>query len=205
MTGVLAEALATAAVGDVAEAVLIPLSKQGKLRVTYNWLYSALNCDPNDGSDFVWRLTKLDADHLALSPRDPYRGMQLYASVRDDWSWYVQVQAPYSADWITAIGRNEIIAVQGSDLLTISLQGWNGQYLSVNTTITGHDDHAGFKLQSQNPVDANSRTFFLGVTALLQPNLGLPLRTELDPNTIQTLLGAAAEPGLAEYLHRNLT
>lgn len=204
MSAPLAAVLQDAAVGDVAEAVLIPLSQQGKLRVTYNWLYSALNCDPNDNSDFVWVLTKLDAQHVSLSPRDQYRGMRLYASVRDDWSWFVQVQAPHSADWIRAVGRNEIMAVEGSDLLTISLRGWNNQYITVNSARSDHDGHSGYRLQSIDGGDRNARTFFLGITTLLQPQLALPHRSELTPDRIETALGAAAEPGLADYLHRTL-
>ncbi len=203
MTAVLAEVLSAAAVGDVAEAVLIPLSKQGKLRVTYDWLYSALNCDPNDNSDFIWILTKVDANHVALSPKDPHNGHQLYASVRDDWSWFVQVQAPHSADWITAIGRNEIMLVEGADLLTISLKGWNNQYVTVNTDLSAHDWHAGFRLQSIDGGDKNARTFFLGVTQLLQPELALPVREELTLDQLQEMFGPG-QADLAEYVHQTL-
>ncbi len=207
VTATLASVLSAAAVGDVAEGVLIPLSAQGKLRITYNWLYSALNCDPGDNSDFVWLLTKTDQQHVTLSPRDGYRGMTLYASVRDDWSWYVQVQAPHSADWITAVGRNEIMTVEGRDLLTLSLRGWNDQYITVNQAISGHDGHSGFRLQSITGTDPDARVFFLGVTRLCQPGLGLPLRSALTPEAIRSALGPAAEgarpsgTALPDYLH----
>lgn len=36
-----ADLLQAAAVGDLVDGVLIPLSQQGKVRVTYEWLYSA--------------------------------------------------------------------------------------------------------------------------------------------------------------------
>ena len=204
MTASFADALRLAAVGDVAAAVLVPLSGQGKLRVTYNWLYSALNCDPLDVSDFVWLLSKVDEHHISLSPRDGYAGKHLYSSVRDDWDWYVQVQAPYSADWITAVGRNEILLVEGDDLLTISLRGWNSEYLTVNTAISAHDDHSGYRLRSVSGGDHKARTFFLGITELLQPGLDLPLRSELSVEQIGVALGPAAEPGLIAYLHRSL-
>lgn len=186
------ELLAAADAGPVLEAVMVPLTNQGKLRVTYNWLYSALNCDPNDGSDFVWVLNKLDDTHVSLAPRDHYViGCPLYASIRDDWSWYAQVQAPFSADWITAVGRDEILGITGADLLTISLQGFNGQYLAVNNQLSVHDGHSGFRLQSIGTDNYNARTFFLGVTRLVQPALAVPLRHELTGTAIETALASA--------------
>ncbi|HEY5820510.1 MAG TPA: hypothetical protein VIT20_00950 [Propionibacteriaceae bacterium] len=175
MTMSLGQGLRAAAVGDVAAGVLVPLSKQGKLRVTYNWLYSALNCDPQDDSDFIWLLTKIDDTHISLSPRDPYAGMRLYASVRDDWDFYVQVQAPHSADWITAVGRNETLLVEGGDLMTLSLRGWNNQYLTVDPGLSGHDNHSGYRVRSAVGADHLAQTFFFGVTEILQPGLALPL------------------------------
>ncbi len=204
MTTSFAKAFRLAAVGDVAAAVLVPLSGQGQLRVTYNWLYSALNCDPLDDSDFVWLLSKVDEHHISLSPRDGYAGKRLFSSVRDDWDWYVQVQAPYSADWITAVGRNEILLVEGDDLLTISLLGWNSEYLTVDSGISAHDDHSGYRLRSVSGGDHKAETFFLGITELLQPGLDLPLRSELSVQQIGAALGPAAEPGLVAYLHRSL-
>jgi hypothetical protein len=199
-----AAAFRLAAVGDIAAAVLVPLSGQGKLRVTYNWLYSALNCDPMDDSDFVWLLSKVDEHHISLSPRDAYAGKHLYSSVRDDWDWYVQVQAPYSADWITAVGRNETLLVEGDDLLTVSLRGWNAEYLTVDAGIAAHDDHSGYRLRSVSDGDHKAETFFLGITELLQPGLHLPLRSELSAQQIGAALGPAAEPSLVAYLHRSL-
>lgn len=190
------EVLAAATAGPVLEAVMIPLTNQGKLRVTYNWLYSALNCDPNDGSDFVWVLNKLNDTQVSLSPRDPYAGRRLYASIRDDWSWYAQVQAPFSADWITAVGRDEILGITGADLLTISLTGFNGQYLAVNSQLSVHDGHSGFRLQSVGTDNYNARTFFLGVTRLIQPAVHVPLRHELTSTVIETALASAGiSPG----------
>lgn len=201
MTAALADVLRAAAAGNVAEGVLIPLSRQGKLRVTYDWLYSALNCDPADDSDFIWVLTKLDERHVLLSPRDQHAGKTLYSSVRDDWDWFTQVQAPYSADWITAAGRDEIMTVEGRDLLTLSLRGWNGQYITVNSTVSAHDGHSGYRLQSMTGGDVNARVFFLGVTRLYQPGLDLPLRSALTPKLIKSALGPAGDAELPEYLH----
>lgn len=46
------QALGTAQNGPVFAGQLVPLNNVGPLRITYNWLYSALNCDPNDKSPF---------------------------------------------------------------------------------------------------------------------------------------------------------
>ena len=114
--------------GPLLQGELVPLNNKGKLRVSYNWLYSALNCNPNDSSPFVWTISKVDDTHISLSPRDSHSGMTLYASIRDDLSWYAQVQAPFSADWIRAVGRDEICALESQDLLIMSFKGFNGQY-----------------------------------------------------------------------------
>lgn len=193
----LSEIMSTAANGPLLEAVLIPLTNQGKLRVTYNWLYSALNCDPNDQSDFVWVLNKLDDTHVSMSPKVPYAGRTLYTSVRDDWSWYLQVQAPFSADWITAVGRNEQLAINGADLLIISLQGWNNQYVAVNSQLSQHDNHSGYRLQSIGSSDSNARSFFVGITQV-QPGLHVPMRSELTEEHVTQALVAAGLPSGAD-------
>lgn len=180
--------------GPVLRGVLIPLSGQGKVRVTYNWLYSALNCDPQDATDFEWVLTKLDDQHVSLSPRDRYWGMTLYASVRDDWNWYLGVQAAHSADWITRVGRDEILGITGADLLTICLTGFNGQYVAVNREPSDHGGHRGYRLQSLGASEPNARTFFVGVTEVLQEGLALPLRSELTDHEVhQALIRAGVE------------
>jgi hypothetical protein len=183
-------ALATAQAGPLLEAELIPLTNQGKLRVTYNWLYSALNCDPGDDSAFRWRLAKTDDTHVSLSPADQYRGMTLYASVRDDWSWYVQVQAPRSADWIRAVGRNEILGFESQDLLIASFTGWNQQYVAVDPGLSPHDGHSGYRLRSVGTSNPKARLWFLAVTSVLQAGLNVRLARELSEDDLRASLSA---------------
>ncbi|GAB3829220.1 hypothetical protein [Hymenobacter jeollabukensis] len=165
--------LQAAQAGPVAEAELLPLSNQGRLRVTYNWLYSALNCDPNDNSTFLWVVYKLDNGHVALSPKGGYGGRTLYASVRDDWNYYVQTQAPHSADWITAIGRDEILTLSQPDLF-VRLQGFNGLYLSVNANMDAQGNHSGYRVMSSAPQWGPASTWFLRPVNSLQAGLALP-------------------------------
>jgi hypothetical protein len=179
-----ADVLESAAVGDVLQAELVPLTNQGKLRVTYNWQYSALNCDPNDGSTFEWTLNKVNATTVTLSPSAQYAGMTLFASVRDDWSWFVQTQAPYSADWITQAQGDEMIGLQAFSTLIVSFTGFNGQYIAVNSQLTDDGQHAGYRLQSSNPSTSQPRMFFLGPTQLLQSGIELPLASTLDEGAV---------------------
>jgi hypothetical protein len=212
MTNLLS-AIATAAAGPFAEAEMIPLNNKGKLRIYYEWLYSALNCDPGNNSGFIWVLNKIDDTHVSLSPRDPYRNLKLYASVRDDWSWYVQVQAPRSAQWITAVGRNEILALESQGgLLIVSLKGWNGQYVAVDADLSTHVDafgkmHSGYRLRSIGTGDQKARSWFLGVNRSLQANVQLPLRHDLKQEDIRRELlaaGLAAEDEDVSRLHASL-
>jgi hypothetical protein len=135
------------------QAELVSLSSKGKLRVTYNWLYSALNCDPNDNSTFLWNINSLGGNNVSLSPQAGYRNMTLYASVRDDCGWQVEVQAPYSADWIRAVGRDEIIGMQTHDLGILGFKGFNASSIAVDASTTTHNDsngnsHTGYVLHS---------------------------------------------------------
>lgn len=194
----LANALDNAGPGAVLQAQLFPVEGSGNLRVTYNWLYSALNCDPNDTSMFTWVFTKLSGNAVALSPAAQYSGMTLYASVRPDISYYVEVQAPYSADWITAIGGDETLTMNDLGLLTVNFQGVNGQYLAVNPNTTTHDDssgnsHTGYLLQSNAPSPGPATNMFVAVTQLLQDGIEVPLATSLSVSDIGTAL---AEQGV---------
>lgn len=177
--------------GPLMEAEILPLTGQGKLRVTYDWLYSALNCDPSDSSSFVWRISRVDAEHIALSPRDPHQGMTLYASVRDDWDWYVEVQAAHSADWIRAIGRDETIGFETKDLLIVALKGFNDQYIAVDSQISDHAPHAGFRLRSAGTENPKARLWFLAVRATLQPGFTAPLSTQLTEADVARAYAAA--------------
>jgi hypothetical protein len=183
--------VAAAAAGPLLEGEMFPLNNKGNLRVTYNWLYSALNCDPGDKSGFVWVLNKVNETQISLSPKEPYRNMRLYASVRDDWDWYVQVQAPRSADWIREARRNEIMTLESQGMLIISLKGWNGQYVAVDPNITAHQNHAGYKLRSIGTTDVKARSWFLGVNQILQAGLELPRRHELTQEDIRRELAAS--------------
>jgi hypothetical protein len=139
------------------QAEIFSVTGHGKLRVTYNWLYSALNCDPNDNSTFLWNFYDMGNGHVAISPQNGYNNMKLFASVRDDWNWYVQVQAPHSADWITAAQRDEVIGLQMLDLGLAKLTGFNNQWIGVldqpdggNIRTNGKDtgSHTGYRVQS---------------------------------------------------------
>lgn len=197
-------ALGAAQTGPVFDAELISLTDKGRLRVTYNWLYSALNCDPSDDSDFEWTFSKRDDGHIALSPKNPYRNMTLYASVRDDNANYLQVQAPYSADWIRAVGRDEILGLRSYGLLIVSLAGFNGQDLAVDSGISSHGGHAGYRVRSIGNAEVKARTWFLAIRRSLQTRLALPSAGELTPAELRRSLALAAVPATDDLIARLL-
>lgn len=180
----IAETIAAAGVGSVLQADLVPLAPRGRLRVTYNWLYSALNCDPGDDSRFPWVISKRDDAHVTLSPAAQYAGRTLYASVRDDWSWYVQVQAPHSADWITGVGGDEIIGMQAVGGLVVAFTGFNGQAIAVDSSPDAHDGHTGYRVRSVGSSDAQSRLWFVGVNQVLQADVPATLASEVTDDVI---------------------
>lgn len=140
--------------------------KGGNLRVTCNWLYSALNIDPNDASDFLWNISKVDNSHISISPVNSCITKPIYASVRDDYNWYIQVQAPFSADWITAARQDEFFGVSIGDLMITTLKGFNGKLVKRDDSVTTHQNHAGYMIRSIGDTDDDSTNWFLSVKAV---------------------------------------
>lgn len=169
--GNLGELLSAANQGPFLQAEIISLTGKGKLRVTCNWLYSSLNCDPNDLSSFVWQFNKIDDQHISLSPVNSCIGKTIYASVRDDINYYLQVQAPYSADWITAVARDEIINLVMHDLSIAQFNGFNGLYLTLNDNADSHGNHTGYRVRSIGTTFTESAQWFIGVVGSLQPHI----------------------------------
>lgn len=169
--GNLQELLMASDTGPFMQAEIVSLTGNGKLRVTCNWLYSSLNCDPNDNSTFLWQFSKVDEKHISLSPVNSCIGKPIYASVRDDIGYQLQVQAPYSADWITAVGRDEIISFTLHDLSIGQFNGFNGAYIALNSTADRHDDHTGYRVKSVGSSFNQNAQWFIVVRTTLQPNI----------------------------------
>jgi hypothetical protein len=113
------------------QAEIFSITGLGKLRVTYNWQNSALNCSRIDKSPFIWNIYQTQNNTIAMSPQVGFAGKTLYASVRDDGDWYLQVQAPHSLDWITAAQRDEFIGLELLDLGLAKLTGFNNQLIGM--------------------------------------------------------------------------
>jgi hypothetical protein len=176
--------------GAVLSGQLVPLNNIGPLRVTYNWLYSALNCDPRDQSPFGWVINKVGSGaNVSLSPQERHSGMTVYASVRPDYSYTVQVQAPFSADWITRVAGDETMTLAQQGLLTIALRGLNGSYLSADGSQTGHDGHSGYLFHSNAGSIGPSSSFFVIVNKVHQ-DIRIPIARTLEEADITAALAA---------------
>jgi hypothetical protein len=153
------------------QAEIFSVTGLGKLRVTYNWMYSALNCALQDNSPFIWNVYQTSGHTIVLSPHVGYAGKTLYASVRDDGDWYLQVQAPHSADWITAAQRDEFIGLQMFDLGLARLTGFNNQLIGVvnqpdwatHTQGSVTAGIASYRLRSAYTTPAKETTWFLKI------------------------------------------
>ena len=166
--GDLGKLMRAASTGPFMQAEIVSLTGRGKLRVTCNWLYSSLNCDPNDNSPFAWQFNKIDDQHISLSPVNSCIGETIYASVRPDINYYVQVQAPYSADWITAVGGDEIIGFTLHDLSIGQLNGLNGAYITLNDFEDNHDGHSGYRVTSTGSSFSQDAQWFIAIQSSLQ-------------------------------------
>lgn len=169
--GSLKELLLAANNGPFMQAEIVSLTGKGKLRVTCNWLYSSLNCDPNDNSTFLWQFNKIDDQHVSLSPVNSCINKTVYASVRDDINYYLQVQAPYSADWITAVGRDEIIGFKLQGTFIAQLTGFNGKLVTLNNSSESHGNHSGFRVRSTGDTFSQNAQWFVSIKKSLQPHI----------------------------------
>lgn len=195
----LAEAFARADLGAVFTATLTPLEGVGNIQVHYDWLYSACNCNGSEGDSFTWTVNKLNDTQVSLSPSATYRGMTLYASVRPDWSYFTQMQAPNSADWITAVGGDETIGLQSLDLNVGVFTGVNGQHLAVDSSPTTSinafgDTKTGYRIQSTSTSVDNRTKWYMGINALAQSHLDVPLTADLSADDLEAVLRRHGRP-----------
>lgn len=194
--------LRAADVGDVLTTELVSLTGKGKLRIEYDWLDSTLCCHAADISSFVWTINKVDDTTVTLSRAHQFNDMPLYASVRDDNSWYVQVQVPYSGAWITWAERDEKMTMtQPSGLLTVSFAGFNGSNIAVDAGETQQDDFSAYRVRSIGSSDSASYTWFMGVQEVLQSHLSIPLARELTEEHVRDSFAAIGRPYTSAAFH----
>lgn len=178
--------------GPFLRAELVSAAGRGKLRVTYDWLYSALNCTPDDDTPFFWEFEKRSDGEIALSPTGTPAHVpdRVFASVRDDWDWHVQTQAPHSADWITSVARDERLRVHGSYVLSVAFQGFNGKYVAVDDELDRHDYHAGYRLRSDADEPVQSCVFRVQNTTVLQDHLDYLESYTIDESDVHAVADA---------------
>lgn len=198
----LAQCMQAAAPGAVLSGQLIPLNNIGPLRVTYDWLFSALNCDPGDTSVFNWVISKTGSGAtVSLSPQQPYCGLTLYAGVKlyqynqpfsglVEKVYWVGVQTPFLNDWLTTVGADEEMTLTDLGFMVIALQGVNGSYLCADGSQTQYGDHSGYLFQSSAGSPGPASKFFLAVTQVHQQGLGIPLASTLDPAAVTAALSS---------------
>lgn len=186
------------------KAEIISLTGKGKVRVTRNWLYSALNIDPDNHDEYIWTFVYDEGDKIGLLASEH----NLLASVRDDWDWYVQTQAPHSAEWLhLPIGRNSRITLQLTDLGFAYFTGWNGKYLTLNQDKDRHQNHAGYRIQSKsNSIDKHS-LWFLKFQSPIQRYSRYQI-TDLDPGKMRDRLrqqGLTYSNAEFDHLYQQMT
>jgi hypothetical protein len=134
---------------------------RGRLRASPGWLETALYCDPEDSTPFIWQLEKVANGAIALGTTEIPGHPTLYASVRDDDEWLLQLQAPESLDWITQAQRDEEFAVVGQDLLFCTIRGFNGRSLAVDGILTSISPRSGYRVRSVGTSITRSALWFV--------------------------------------------
>nr|MDT0661589.1 hypothetical protein [Micromonospora sp. DSM 115978] len=182
--------------GPFLRARLTSVTGRGPLRATYGWLYSALNCVPNDDSAFRWDFIKLGNGQLALSPSEPHSGMTLYTSVRPDWESFAQLQAPRSAAWIRGIGADEQLTAEAVGILGAAFKGLNGSYLAVMAEADRHEGHAGYRVRSFASQLVDDCEFVISDAMVLQEGMDFLLSYRLTVEDVRWAAEAYRVPGL---------
>ena len=203
--GNIAALLKAAVPGPFMQAEIISLTGYGKLRVTCNWLYSALNCDPRDESTFLWQFNKIDDERISLSPVTSCISKPIYASVRDDDNYYLQVQAPFSADWITAVARDEEITFTLADLSIAHFEGFTGKLLTLNNEVSNHGSHQGYRVRSVGNTLGESSKWFVGIKNCLQSGIQFSGAADIDSVNAQlTRNGVSLQSDVAKKIKRHI-
>jgi len=196
--------------GPLVAGELASINGLGKVRVTYNWLYSGLNCDPNDESSFVWTLNKQPSGKTSLSTQ--FESKTLYASMRPDNSYYVGVQAPNSADWITAVGDDEEMHMvpEETSLPVFEFEGVGVNWLAVENSLSSGEvypgsgqTHSGHQLRGDNGAEPKAKKFFLTGRQSFQSQAPFPLIDSLAPAEVSaelTRLGVTDPDGLTQQI-----
>lgn len=169
--GSLHELLQAAENGPFMTAEIYSLTALGNVRVSCNWLYSSLNIEPGNGAEFLWQFNKIDDGHVALSPASSCINQTIFASVRDDIGYYLQVQAPYSADWIRAVGRDETIGLKMHDFTIAELTGFNGSLFTLDSAISSHQNHSGYRIRSIGTTFSKESQWYLKIKETLQADI----------------------------------
>ncbi len=154
---------ARASTGTSFQAQIYSVKGGNNVRVRCNWRYSELTIDPDNDSEFIWNITKINDTHVSLSPHNSCISSTIYASVRDDYDWSLLTQAPNSANWITAVDRNETLEMHIGDLMISTFKGFNGKLLQKDDNITSQEGHKGYRLRSAGNNESDNTTWFLSV------------------------------------------
>jgi hypothetical protein len=142
------------------QAEIYAVTGLGKLRVTDGWFDSALYCNPEDDSPFVWNLFG-EPSRAQLSPIFDYTPIITYASVRTENEWYVQTcRSPYNPEYpvvsfITEAGDSEQFTLHIRDFFVVQIVGFYGGFLRVNNQMDsgyyagmgGTGDKAGYRVR----------------------------------------------------------
>lgn len=191
--GSLSELLKAATTGPFMQAEIYSLTGLGNVRVTCNWAYSALNIDPSNGAEFLWQFSKVDDNNISLSPVSSCIDKTIYASVRDDNGYYLKVQAPFSADWITEVRRDEIIALKMHDLNVAELKGFNGAFFFLDNGMSSYQNHSGYCIRSIGRTFDQNMQWYLKIKRSLQDGIDFSgsdhslsaVKNQLDNSGIQ--------------------
>lgn len=164
------ELFASAKPGLFLRGELLSLAGRGKLRVTYNWVNSSLNCDPNDDSTFLWNFIKTPSGQLLLSPSEPYNGYRLYANVNGESELGLHLQDDKS-NWNTTVTRNGAFDVLGTGLFSIALRAYNDKYVELRYIPISDGQHTGFRLHAIGSNLSERAVFTVTNLTLIEPEL----------------------------------
>ncbi len=196
--GSLACLFSSAEPGPFLRAELTADNGKGRIRASYGWFFSALNSSPGEDSPFLWDFVKQPDGTLSLSPSEPHEGMKLYASVRPDYNYCAQLQAPGSGDWITAAGADEKLAAEAIGVLGCAFRGLNGRYLALDEAANELEGHTGYRIRAALPELSEDCIFRISNASVLQDDLSSLESYKPTADDIRAVIDAYNIPGLTD-------
>ncbi len=153
---------ATSKIGTSFKAQLFSL-KGGNIRINFKAKHPVWYIDPKNTTDFFFNFTKIDEDHVSISPVYSGYHKDLYSSVRNDYKWQLSVKNPSNSKWITKVDKKERIRIRIGDLMMTRLYGFNKSIIKYKGIVAANEGAHVTRVPNISLLPKEETTWFLSM------------------------------------------